>query len=278
MAQLPTNDFDQISPTAFMTCLARQFTDIPFSRELAQLVMAQRSSTLAVLLEARYKAINHAVSHYPIRKFLELASGFLPRGLAMTEDQEIIFVESDLPAVINAKRQLVQELGVARTNLHFLDIDATCRPSQLLQSAAYFKDRQAVIILCEGLLMYLTQEEKRKVCANVREMLERFGGIWITSDFASTVGLRQAQEHDAELQKRLDRVASLTGRSLASNAFATREEALQFVRQEGFQVTEFQALDISQQLSCVETVKADPQTVNRILKTQQVFALNLASA
>jgi O-methyltransferase involved in polyketide biosynthesis len=275
MAQSPANDFDKISPTAFMTCIARQFTDIPFSKELAQRVMAHRSAHLSVLLEARYKAINQVMSQYPITQILELASGFLPRGLAMTENPCITFIESDLPAMIERKQHLLQELCVERPNLHLLEIDATSRPSQLIRSADYFKDEQPVMILCEGLLMYLTHEEKQKVCANVREMLEHFGGIWITSDFASTIGLRQAQRLDVNLQKRMEKVTHLTGRSLADNAFETHEQARQFARKEGFRITEFSALEIRNQLSCLKILNIDPETVNRMLETHSVFALTL---
>ncbi|MER3493480.1 MAG: hypothetical protein C4323_14810, partial [Mastigocladus sp. ERB_26_2] len=39
--QSPAGSFETISPTAYMVAYARQFTDIPYSKELAQLVDAQ---------------------------------------------------------------------------------------------------------------------------------------------------------------------------------------------------------------------------------------------
>jgi len=73
MIEPQTSSFDTISPTALMVAYTRQFTDIPYSKELAQLVNAQtfveqlkrksleQSVEVAVLVEARYKAINQAM-------------------------------------------------------------------------------------------------------------------------------------------------------------------------------------------------------------------------
>lgn len=37
----------------------------------------------------------------------------------------------------------------------------------------------------------MTLSEKQRVCANIFEMLSRYGGVWITSDFAFKAGLIQ---------------------------------------------------------------------------------------
>ena len=69
--------FEKISPTALMVAYARQFTDIPYSKELSQLVNAEafveqleaaveqfeghkldKPVETAALFEARYKGIN----------------------------------------------------------------------------------------------------------------------------------------------------------------------------------------------------------------------------
>src|SRR5262249_45684894 len=97
-------DFNKISPTAFMTSLARQFTDIPYSKEMAELVTEQRVTGLPLILESRYKAINKVAEKYSFKQILELASGFLTRGLEFTVNPEIIFIESDLHQMIEHKK------------------------------------------------------------------------------------------------------------------------------------------------------------------------------
>jgi hypothetical protein len=113
-------DFEKISPTAFMTCLARQFSGIPYSREIAERAIIQHSPYLPLLLESRYRAINRQAERQNITQVLELASGFLPRGMQMTLDPQITFIESDLPETIAAKRKLCESIIEGRTNLHFV--------------------------------------------------------------------------------------------------------------------------------------------------------------
>jgi hypothetical protein len=55
-------DFNRISPTAMMTCLARQFTDIPLAREMGDALLEARLPLLPLVLEARHKAIDAALA------------------------------------------------------------------------------------------------------------------------------------------------------------------------------------------------------------------------
>src|ERR687885_1922618 len=288
MTQPQASSFDKISPTAFMATLARQFTDIPYAKELAQLVEAQKLLDLSlpqnqdipvgatVHVEARYKAIKRVMAQYQTAQVLELASGLLPRGLFMSGDPNITFIESDLPAMIRCKQQLVQQLNGSRPNLHFLEIDAT-NPSQFLQSADYLKAGQPVVILCEGLLVYLTQAEKQQVCANVREMLYSYGSVWITCDFTPIAGLNQSLEDDPAFQKRVQTIINLTGRS-PDDHFQTLDQARQFACEQGFRVAEHSMLDVMDQLSCLDILNIDAKVARKMLAAQSVFALTLDAA
>lgn len=145
MVQSQASSFDAISLTALMVAYTRQFTDIPYGKELAQLVNAEsfieqlqqkklsQPSEVSVLVEACYKAVNQVISQhlqFETTQIIELASGLLPRGMAMSQNQNITFVESDLPAMISQKQQLVKRLIGERQNLYFEAIDATNQPSQ----------------------------------------------------------------------------------------------------------------------------------------------------
>ncbi|BBD69367.1 hypothetical protein NIES4072_33020 [Nostoc commune NIES-4072] len=289
MNKQQTNEFDKIILTAFMVSLARQFTDIPYAKELAQLIETQglvklsqpqnqdKSVLLTARIEARYKAINQVIAQYQITQVLELASGLLPRGLLMSSNPNITFIESDLPKMISCKQQLIQQLVVERPNLYFLEIDATNHPSEFWKSTPLLKAGQPVMILCEGLLTHLTLLEKQLVCANVREILHSYGGVWITPDFIDTGSLVRSQQDDSDLQKLLQTGTNLTGRSLVNNNFGTLDQARQFVYEQGFRVTEHSMLNVIDELSCLEILGIDPEVVRRMLAAQSVFALTLDS-
>ena len=284
---MQASDYDKIIHTAFMVSKARQFTDIPYAKELAQLVEAQRlvelsgsqnqdkSALLTARVEARYKAINQVMAQYQIGQVLELASGLLPRGLFMSCHPNITFIENDLPRMIRCKQQLVEQLVGKRPNLHFLSIDATSRPSQFLKSVDLLKVGQPIMILSEGLLTHLNMAEKQLVCANIREMLQQYGGVWITPDFIDTASLTQSQEFDPSLQKLLQTGTNLTGRSLVDNNFTTLEQARQFAYEQGFRVAEHSMLNVMDQLSCLKILGIDTEVVRKMLALWSIFALTL---
>lgn len=147
----------------------------------------QQPIIVAALIEARYKTIEQVRSQFNTTQILELASGLLPRGMLLSQNPEITFIESDLSGMIQRKQQFVQQLIGERSNLHFLVIDATHSLNSLSLNN-YFQPNRPVTILCEGLLMYLTFAEKQQVFANVRELLQTYGGVWITSDFTTKAG------------------------------------------------------------------------------------------
>ncbi|MEH1862669.1 MAG: class I SAM-dependent methyltransferase [Nostoc sp.] len=290
MNKQQTNEFDKIILTAFMVSLARQFTDISYAKELAQLIEMQglvklsqpqnqdKSVLLTARVEARYKAINQVIAQYQITQVLELASGLLPRGLLMSSNPNITFIESDLPQMIGCKQQLIQQLVGERPNLHFIEIDAISRPNEFWKSTSVLKAGQPVMILCEGLLTHLTLVEKQLVCANIRDMLHSYGGVWITPDFIDTGSLVRSQQDDSGLEKLLQTGTNLTGRSLVNNNFGTLDQARQFVYEQGFRVTEHSMLNVIDELSCLKILGIEPEVVRRMLAAQSVFALTLDAA
>ena len=292
MTTLPGSEFDKISPTAFLTTYVRQFTDIPYTKEIAQLTNAiataqqfidqgQTNSivpVLAVLVEGRYKAIEQVRSQFHTTQILELASGLLPRGMILSQQKEITFIESDLPAMIQQKQQLAQQLVGERPNLHFLTIDATSNLNSLRLND-YFQSDQPITILCEGLLMYLTFAEKQQVFANVREILQTFGGVWITPDLSTKVGAEKIGQDSSASQQTAQKFASLIGRTVTDvteNLFIDLDHAKQFVQEQGFQIEEKSALLVLDQLKCLSALGIERDIAQKLLTTIPVFVLRLA--
>ncbi len=290
MIEPQASSFDKISPTALMVAYTRQFTDIPYSKELAQLVDAQtvveqlleqkseKPIEVAVLLEGRYKAINQVMAQFEATQFIELASGLLPRGLSLSQNPVVTFVESDLPAMIKLKQQLVKQLIGERPNLHLIAIDATSRPSQFPLHADYLHPGKPVIVLCEGLLMYLTFAEKQQVFANVREMLQVYGGVWITSDLTTLDGLRQMRQNNPALYKLGQRIDSVTGRSVTDNYFESFDHAKQFASEQGFWIEEYSMLGVVDQLTCLSPLGIDLDVAKSLLAASSVFVLSVKDA
>lgn len=264
-----SKDFERISPTAFMTCLARQFSGIPYSRRIAEKTLIQRSPYLPLLVESRYRAIDQAAKNRGYTQVFELASGFLPRGLEMTDDPGTVFIETDLPGVIAAKREICAEIGGARPNLRFAGLDVTAPPAKYLEAAAELDPKKEVLVLCEGLLMYLTRAEKAAVCAGAAALLRRHGGAWITTDFTPAVG------RGAAAAKLTERLQAATGRSLADNSFEDLPRALAFIKEQGLSAVSADLLPLLPEIRSLQAAPLPAPVTERLLSAHRVFTLTL---
>lgn len=235
-------DFHRISLTAKFTAYMRQFSDIPFAKDVAAYIHANEAVEAQLLkqqtrwegmmwyapmLEMRYKSIAELIRKLEIRQVLELASGFSLRGLAMTENPALTYVETDLEALNMEKSALISTLykkyDLVRTGNHHIATANAMEAGQLLEAARFFRNNQPIAIVSEGLLPYLTEEERETIARNVCGLLKMYGGVWITPDFA----LKEHMERRSEQQKQFHRlIAEATGRTIWASAFES-ENAMQ---------------------------------------------------
>ena len=91
-------------------------------------------------------------------------------------------VLSSFHTISKNKRQLIEDL--TNTNHENLIIESgnALNQKDFHKIETYFTKEQELVIINEGLLRYLTFEEKRIVAKNIYNILNQYGGIWITSD------------------------------------------------------------------------------------------------
>ena len=144
--------------------------------------------------------------------------------------RDIVYVEADLAESIALKREVVTAvLGQVPANLLLCAASVLDR-SEVLGCCSAFINRP-VAITTEGLLRYLTFEEKTQLAANVHEILSRYGGIWITTD----IHLRHwAQRHRGPINRETE--TERLGRNLDPNYFTDMDHARTFFETCGFQV------------------------------------------
>ncbi|MFA5230643.1 MAG: class I SAM-dependent methyltransferase [Candidatus Paceibacterota bacterium] len=177
-----------------MVAYRRTFTDIPFSREIFKKLEEIRKRNnykkipaylkkpeLSPQIEARFKLIDKLIYKHGCNQILELAAGFSSRGLSMSIKDGFNYVEVDLPRVIKEKKQIVKEIGIDKKikipkNLHFVQGNVLDFVT-FEKTTKYFDKSQPLIIIHEGLLRYLTKEEKAKVAKNIYKILKQFNGV-----------------------------------------------------------------------------------------------------
>ena len=190
--------FNSISPSAKSLLLTKAFTSIPFAKEAVNLMgveidldsVTKRKNSYQFILrcmhfETRYISINEALSLLSLNNILEFSSGFSFRGLSECQNPEIFYIDTDLPQILDTKRKLVEEL--AKKYCTYSINNLRLQELNVLDKAAFTGITNKfptgpIAIVNEGLLMYLDQEQKQKLCSNLYDILQQRGGYWITAD------------------------------------------------------------------------------------------------
>lgn len=108
---------------------------------------------------------------------LELAAGLSPRGAAFTDDGDVRWTEVDLPPVVTYKTALLQRTPAGREVLerpHLRRVAADLRTAELPDLV---QPDGPVVVLAEGLLMYLDDPQRQDLFARIATLLDTHGGV-----------------------------------------------------------------------------------------------------
>jgi O-methyltransferase involved in polyketide biosynthesis len=290
-----TDRYVSISPTAKLTALLRAETDIPYSKEIAD--KCNTNSTveevfgittdglvwMAAMLELRYKSLSECLKRTMkeknISQVLELAAGIVPRGILMSENPEIRYIETDLPEMSEEKKKLVIEINSslsARENYIITPLSAVNAVEFSNIGKLFNKDGVAVIN--EGLLSYLTVEEKGMVAKNIHDFLTTQGGIWITTDISNGERMRKITEIFPDAARVNQKIQDFTGKDMRANGIGGgKEGGLDFYRSFGFTITEHRAFDLVDHLVSLDSI-SDESIKDRLkeaLDTSRAWVLEV---
>ena len=277
--------YEKISPTAKLVAYLRTFTDIPFTKEIAAKSGAEKTFheladesaksmiRLAPMWEARYKVTNRILTERGITQVLELAAGLSPRGLAMTGNPDVVYVATDLPQILEEEKEIAEailvKLNSERPNLYFQPANVFSMDN-LSTAAVAFKHDRPLAIITEGLFPYLTRGQRKALAGNIHELLEKYPGLWITTDVHTKQGLQKIPQFDENAKKRLTRISSSTETAFESNFFDDENDLKQFFEKAGFKMEEYSYINVFQDLTSVKILNL---TQEEILKIQQGFRI-----
>jgi hypothetical protein len=275
------NDFEKISatakPLAYIRALAH--TPIPYCQRIAELCDAEEAARLfyngdleparkrAPLVELRYNSLSGILTSMSCKNILELASGFSPRGLIMTKNPEIRFVETDLREILQKKFCIISELlgPKERPNHRFMSVDALDTDA-LMVAARQMRAGEQATVIHEGLLPYLNLAEKKQLAANIMKLLQIHRGIWITPDILTK------QHHEEMIAKSpaAQHILKTTGRNLGANLFEDFKSAQDFFIDAGFRVWGWDQMEF---VDSINDPSLDEETVQQ-MSVQQIWAMS----
>ena len=240
---LNNRNFNTISPSAKSLLLMKGYTHIPFARQTAELIeypgiynpdFGKKDMTFwarTLHFENRYWSIDQLLEDLPIKNIIELSSGFSFRSLEFTKQKGIHYIDTDLPEVITTKKDIIDALKKESFNT---EGQLELLPLNALDDKEFHKiinrfPKGEIIILNEGLLMYLDTHEKEKLCSIIHNILKEHGGYWITADI-------YLKNKHKELGLRFDDKTKefLEQHQTEDNKFDSFKEAEAFFKKMGF--------------------------------------------
>ncbi len=190
--------FDSISPSAKSLLLTKALTTIPFAKEAAELILSgnikqfsrENKFTTKLILrlihfETRYQSIDVALSELNINNILEFSSGYSFRGLKFCKNPEILFIDTDLPQLLEKKELLVREL--AKKYCSYPTNNLILQALNVLDETTFIEITEQfppgpIAIVNEGMLVYLNDKQKLRLCKIIHKILSNRKGYWITAD------------------------------------------------------------------------------------------------
>jgi O-methyltransferase involved in polyketide biosynthesis len=282
-----------ISVTAKIAAYYRQFSDIPFAREVAKRIGAdaafeqilrehgldrEKLTFYAPMFEARYKSITQLIRNGGASQVLELASGYSLRGLDLTRGGAVRYVETDLPDVVAAKLRLLadvrQQHAIPPSPQHVVTAADALDFDEVGAAAAVLDRSRPLTVLCEGLIMYLSKEQMEELATNIRRLLGEFsGGSWITPDFTFRA---ESKDLPPERVRLREAITGVTQRQIDASAFEDDRDLAAFLGRAGFGVQVRSQVDETPSFSSIEALGLPLAAIDRLRGVLRLWVMTTA--
>ena len=191
--------------------------------------------------EMRYAALNQYIQQNGYKNVMDIACGFSSRGLYMAR-QGIRFVGAEFPAVaVYGNNYLKKCLKPDELKLASYEVADATDKEQMMAAADLMQG--PVCITMDGLMMYLTHEQQASVLQNIKAILQKHGGCYITTDFSArdfvmgaskvVYGEKNAREVYKESAKVYEDIADA---DFDQKFFNSDEEVQKFIAAQGLKV------------------------------------------
>jgi O-methyltransferase involved in polyketide biosynthesis len=193
----------------------------------------------------------------------------------MTQSGSLGYVETDLPPVVATKLDLLDDVrrrhDLAPSPLHIVKVADALDAEQIRTAAAVFDHDRPLMVLCEGLIGYLTRDETGRVAAHVRRLISEFGsGWWIVPDFAFKAEIRDLPPERLRLR---EAITGVTQRQLDASAFDDSHDLESFLHGVGFDVQVRSQVDETPSFSSIEALGLSPALIDRMRPALRVWVM-----
>jgi O-methyltransferase involved in polyketide biosynthesis len=232
----------------------------------------------APMFEARYKSLTQLILKSGASQVLELASGYSLRGLDLTRSGAIRYVETDLPDVVAEKLRLLEDVrqhhAIPRSPHHVVTAADALDLDEVRSSAAVLDPTRPLTVLCEGLIMYLSKEQREQLATNIHRLLGEFaGGSWITPDFTFR---EEGRDLPPERVRLREAITGVTQRQIDASAFEDEHDLAAFLDRFGFNVRVRNQVDETPSFSSIQALGLSPASIERLRAVLRVWVMTPA--
>ena len=230
-------------------------------------------------LNSIYQELNYASTVEYVRNrgygnIIDIGGGFTPRAMAFARDGRKYF-GAELAAVAMSATTVMSKLLNQEEfqNITYDEVLVEDREA-MLGAADEFNGK--ICIIENGLMIYLTEERAAEMFKLIKEILQKHGGCFISTDYVTKEYFREIAaalygEDQADLLYGETKVMyeQLFDNPIFDDTFKTQDEALQFFAAHGLKVQQVPLVTDTSKLYCLKGLK--PQQVEKI---KQIAAKN----
>lgn len=280
-----------VQNTSLGTAYFRSFSDIPNAMAVAGMLGARDayyteyqdldySRASIPHFESRYKAIDALIHKSRVHQVVEFGAGHSTRGINSPAQWNYVHTDQDLRSV-GAMEAIAKDLRLDRGNLHFVRFDAVNGAG--MQEMLECLEAQPLAVIHEGILGYYPHDIKAKIAKRAHRLLERYSGVYITTDIYSKEHSRQRSAGDsrasyARARRIGNECAKRMGRDLYSFMFETDHEFKIFFERLGFAVRVYQQRELVNHLTSVHVLYPDEKQRNVVEEktlARRIFEMTL---
>ena len=192
--------------------------------------------------EIRYASLNNFIESENYTNVMDLGCGVSPRCLYMAR-KGINYVGTDLSDVVEVLNFYAPNFVKDDMKKYIRFAVADAADHDEMMNAAKSLDGK-ICIVEDGLLMYLSRDQQKAMLKNIRDILKKNGGVFVTSDFVAgdifmSINRTIYGDEDAlviakETQKVYEDLSKVF---FNDTIFKTKEEAVKFIEETGLKVT-----------------------------------------
>lgn len=235
----------------------------------------------AIYNEFCYASFIDYIRAHDYKNVYEIGCSYSPRLIPLVKDGRR-YVGAELAAVAMIADDLASRVLNKKYHSQFEYFDAPVTDRDAMLNAATFLDGN-VCVIEQGLMIYFNREQIAEMLINIKDILKKHGGCFVTSNFARKPYFAQIVEplygkDSVEPLYRRTRMLyeDVLGDPMFDDTFQSEQDAVQFLNNLGFNVEKAPLFTVEPNLYSFKNLNAEQvNALKQLAKQNYIWVLTL---